>query len=73
MLNEVETCERKRQLLQDLLQAAFQVSRMAGIQADKASQKPIEPAGVDGVVQRAAREQQQALRALESHQEEHGC
>jgi hypothetical protein len=73
MLNEGEACERKRQLLQDLLQAASQVSRMAGAQAEKAGQKANERAEVDGMLQRAASQQQHALLALERHQQEHGC
>jgi hypothetical protein len=64
MLGEREGCERKRQLLQDLLQVSTVVCQMGSHD----SSGPNEP---DGRLQRAAREQ--ALRAIESHQQEHGC
>jgi hypothetical protein len=66
MLGKGEGCERKRQLLQDLLQVSTVVCQMGS----QASSAPTEP---DGMLQRAARAQQQALRAIESHQQEHGC
>ena len=67
-MNE-EACERKRQLLQDLLQASSRVFHIGGTQAELTS----ESAEPDGMLQRAVSEQQQAVRAIEEHQQEHGC
>jgi hypothetical protein len=64
-----EACERKRQLLQDLLQASSRVFHIGGTQAELTS----ESAEPDGMLQRAVSEQQQAVRAIEEHQQEHGC
>jgi hypothetical protein len=63
-----EGCERKRQLLQDLLQVSSLVCHMG-----RGSQNTSEPTQPDGRLQRVVSEQQQALLAIESHQQEHGC
>ena len=63
-----EGCERKRQLLQDLLQVSSLVCHMG-----RASHNTSEPTQPDGRLQRVVGEQQQALLAIESHQQEHGC
>ena len=74
MMPPDEACERKRQLLQDLLQILSRVSRIRGnageITSRGAANEQSEP---EAMLRRAVNEQQQALRALENHQQEHGC
>ena len=62
-----EACERKRQLLQDLLS---QISRTQG---KMTSQSRNEHTEVHGMFQRAVNARVEALKALENHQQEHGC
>jgi hypothetical protein len=62
-----EACERKRQLLQDLLS---QISRTQG---KMTSENGNEHTEVGGMLQRAVDARVEALKALENHQLEHGC
>jgi hypothetical protein len=74
MVTEVEGCERKRQLLQDLLQVFSRVPHIPANPVEIASQTAGEERSEpDGVLQRAGNEQRQAVQALENHQREHGC
>jgi len=71
---ESEACERKRQLLQDLLQVLSRVSHVGGSGSEITRPSAAnEQSEQSAVLQHAVNEQQQALRALEEHQEEHGC
>jgi hypothetical protein len=62
-----EACERKRQLLQDLLS---QISKTQGKMTSQSGNKHTE---LDGMFQRAVDARVEALKALENHQQEHGC
>lgn len=74
MMPQDEACERKRQLLQDLLQIFSQVSRISGNAGEITSWGAAnERSELEAMLRRAVNEQQQALRALEDHQQEHGC
>jgi hypothetical protein len=74
MMPQDEACERKRQLLQDLLQILSRVSRISGNPGEIAGHGSAnEQSELEAMLRRAVNEQQQALRALEDHQQEHGC
>jgi hypothetical protein len=74
VVTQGEGCERKRKLLQDLLQVLSRVSDISGTQSEIARQSASdEPSGIDDMLQHAFSEQRKALRALEDHQEKHGC
>jgi hypothetical protein len=74
MLTQSEACERKRQLLQDLLQVLSRVSRIRGNHTITTRQSPADKhSRRDDMLQNAVDEQQQALRAIEDHQQKHGC
>ena len=74
MMPQDEACERKRQLLQDLLQILSRVSRISGNPGEITSRGAVnEQSELEAMLRRAVNEQHQALRALEDHQQEHGC
>jgi hypothetical protein len=74
MMPQGEACERKRQLLQDLLQILSRVSHINGTTGEITSRGAAnEKSELEAMLRRAINEQQQALRALEDHQQEHGC
>ena len=74
MIPQDEACERKRQLLQDLLQILSRVSRIRGNAGEITSRGAAnEQSELEAMLRRGVNEQQQALRALEDHQQEHGC
>jgi hypothetical protein len=74
MMPQDEACERKRQLLQDLLQIVSRVSRISGNPGEITSRGVVnEQSELEAMLRRAVNEQHQALRALEDHQQEHGC
>jgi len=68
------TCERKRQLLQDLLRVLSQVSDISEDRAE--TRRPSatdDPSQLQNALNRAIRQQEKALAALKRHQQEHGC
>ena len=71
-MNRGDACEHKRQLLQDLLQVCCRVSHMT-TQGKMTSQNGDEQMELESMLQGAINEREQALRALENHQQEHGC
>ena len=71
MLAQVDGCEQKRKLLQDLLEVLSHVSGIRGKQAGLNGAH--EQAALDELIERAVSRQREALRALEDHQQEHGC
>ena len=71
LMTHGDACERKRQLLQDLLQVLSRVSHITGNEASQDAAN--EQSELRAALERAVNEQQQALRALEDHQQEHGC
>lgn len=74
MMSQGEACERKRQLLQDLLQVLSRVSQVTRNQVAMTNQDAAyEQSELNATLQRAVDEQRQALRELEDHQQEHGC
>ena len=74
MMPQDEACERKRQLLQDLLQTLSRMSRLSGRPGEITSRGAAnEQSELEAILRREVNEQQQALRALEDHQQEHGC
>ena len=74
MMPQDEACERKRQLLQDLLQILSRVSRISGNAGEITSRAAAnQQSELEAMLRRAVNEQHQALRALEDHQQEHGC
>lgn len=62
-------CERKRQLLEDLLRVLSRVSHVSGFQAEISG----DLSEMDTQLKQAVAEQNQALLALQRHQQEHGC
>lgn len=69
-----KACEYKRQLLQDLLQVSSRVLHISTAHGEiTSSQNGNEQTELDGMLQSAVHERDQTLRALESHQQEHGC
>ena len=72
MVSRGEACDRKRQLLQDLLQESCRVSHMT-TQGKMTSKNGDEQMELESMLQGAINERERALRALENHQQEHGC
>jgi len=72
MVTNAEGCEHKRQLLQDLLQAFSRLSHITGTRSETSCDGH-EHAELNDTLRAAVNEREQALRALENHQEEHGC
>jgi len=67
-------CERKRQLLEDVLRVLSQVHDISGHEAETLHQSATgDPAKLESALNRAIREQEKALAALKRHQQEHGC
>jgi hypothetical protein len=74
VLNQSEACEHKRELLQNLLQVLSRVCHIRGNQAEITSQGAAnQQSELDDMLQHAVGEQREALRAIEDHQQKHGC
>ena len=73
MVTNTEACEHKRQLLQNLLQVLSRLSHSTGTMSEASSQNGDEHAKLEDDLRGALNEREQALRALENHQQEHGC
>lgn len=67
-------CERKRQLLEDVLRALSELSDASENQDETLGQRAAaDPSELENTLHRAISAQEQALTALKRHQQEHGC
>jgi hypothetical protein len=67
------TCERKRQLLDEVLRVLSQVSELSGSRETAGEIAMTHPVGLEDDFNRVIAEKEKAIAALEQHQHEHGC
>ena len=72
MVTNTEACEHKRQLLQDLLQILSRLSRITRTRGETSCDGN-ESGELDDTLGGVLNERERVLRALEKHQQEHGC